>query len=343
VRLSLSIAIAFIGPTIAGLTLAAQQVALVATRTLSPGAVEVSLPARIGRLEAGEENELAFEVAGRLATLAPEGSAVVAGAVVARLGVDLEQALLRQAELRLRESGAELARVRGLLAAQAASQKKLESAETAVALRRAERDVAREQLDRRTLTAPFDGVVVETRFEIGEVVAPGATLAILMDLSELRLEVGVPGYEVVQIAPGASVSIAIPALPAERFRGIVERVSAAVPEDRHLFDVKILIRNPHGTARPGMSARVRIVSVSLESALVIPATAAVRRDGEPVVYFVRYEIAHGTSVIGAIRDGDRLILPADGPPCDLVVRGQRALQDGMSVRIDNAVLGEAPR
>jgi membrane fusion protein (multidrug efflux system) len=327
---------------IASISLAAEPGALVATRTLSTGPVEVTLPAKVGRLQAAKECKLAFEVAGRLEILVPEGSSVAAGALVARLDADLEDARLRQAELRLLEAHAQLARVRGLIAAAAASQKALESAETFEALRRAERDAARAQRDRRTLVAPFDGVVVDTHFEIGEVVGPTATLAILMDLSELRLEVGVPGYEVVGVAPGARVSVSVPALPAETFEGTVDRVAEAAPEGRHLFEVEILIDNPSG-ARPGMSARARIVSASFDSALVLPVVATVERNGVPVVYVVENGTARELSAQGATRDGDQLILPADGQSRELVVRGQRALQDGMSVHIDNTVLGGRPR
>jgi membrane fusion protein (multidrug efflux system) len=323
---------------IASVSLAAEPVALVATRTLRVGPVEVKLPAKVARLEAGKERRLAFEVAGRLNVLAPEGSSVAAGSLVARLDSDLEDALLRQAELRLQEAHQELARVQGLIAANAASQKALESAETVTALRRAERDAARAQLNRRALVAPFDGVVVETRFEIGEVIGPAATLGTLMDLSELRLEVGVPGYEVARVAPGARVSIAVPALAGQAFEGTVYRVASAAPEGRHLFEVEILIDNPGRTARPGMSARARIVSASLDSALVLPVMAAVERDGAPVVYIVENGTVRELSAQDATRDGDRLILPADGPSYELVVRGQRALRDGMSVQIDNAVL-----
>jgi multidrug efflux pump subunit AcrA (membrane-fusion protein) len=124
--------------------------------------------------------------------------------------------------------------------------------------------------------------------------------------------------------------------------GTVDRIAEAVPEGRHLFEVEIVIDDPSG-ARPGMSAQARIVVAALESALVLPVVATVERDGVPVVYVVEDGMARELSVQSATRDGDRLILPADGPSHELVVRGQRALQDGMSVRIDNAVLGGPPR
>lgn len=332
--------IAVLATLIASSSMAAEPAALVATRTLSPAAVDVMLPAKVGRLQAAEERRLAFEVSGRLGILVPEGSTVSAGSLVAQLDSDLEQARLRQTELRLQDAHAELERVKGLIAADAASQKALESARTVEALRRAERDEARALLDKRTLLAPFDGVVVETRFDPGEVLAPAATLCILMDLSKLRLELGVPGYEVVQVASGARVSVTVPALPAESFEGTVDRVAMAAPEGRHLFEVEVLIANPAGVARPGMSARARIVNASIEKALVLPFMAAVERDGIPVVYVVESGTVHELSAQHATRDGDHLILPAESSH-ELVVRGQAALRDGMSVKIDNAILEDA--
>jgi membrane fusion protein (multidrug efflux system) len=317
--------------------------ALVATRQVAPAPYEVTLSEKVGLLEAGEHRELAFLVSGRLVTLAGAGARVAAGDPVATLGAELEKARLRQAELRLREARRELARVRGLRAADAASKKLVESAETAALLRLAERDAVQEELARRTLVAPFAGVVAETRFDPDEVVTPGAPVALFMDLVELRLEVGVPGYEVSRVVAGARVSVTVPALPGQRFVGAVHRVAPAAAEGRHLFEVEIRVPNPEGRLRPGMGARARIVTESLPAAVVVPLEAIVERDGAHVVFFVEDRRARAVPVDGAILQGDHLVLRSAPSQGELVVHGQRDLRDGAPVRVDNTVLAGAPR
>jgi membrane fusion protein (multidrug efflux system) len=323
-----------------GVAEAAERSVLVATRPIEPVAHDLTLPEKLGLLEAGQHRALAFEVPGRVASMAPEGVSVAAGDVIAELDNDLERAQLRQAGLHLREARSELKRVRNLRASNVASEKALESAQTLVEVRIAERDARREQLERRIVIAPFQGIVAETRFEPGEVVSPGTPALLFMDLSELRLELGVPGYQVDRVREGARVFLWLPALPGVEVEGAVVRVAPAAAEGRHLFEVEIRVPNSEGRLRPGMSARARIVTRSLDRAVVLPTGVAVERGGERVVFFVDGGRARAISVAQATPDGHHLVLEQELPYRELVVRGQRDLRDGALVRVDNTVLAE---
>jgi RND family efflux transporter MFP subunit len=330
--------LAFLIPTLAH---GAEPVVLVATRPVEASPYDLTLPEKVALLQAGEHRALAFEVPGRLATLALEGAAVTAGDVIAELDNVLERAQLRQAELRLREARSELTRVVGLREKKATSAKALESAQTSVGLRIAELDAAREQVERRILLAPFDGVVAETHFDPGEVVSAGTPLVQFMDLLELRLEVGVPGYQVGRVKQGARVFMTLPALPGQRVEGVVRRVAPAAAEGRHLFEVEIRVANPEQQLRPGMSAHARIVTRALATAVVLPLEASVEREGERVVFFVDGDRARAVPVAGATPQGHDLILEQAPPYRELIVRGQRDLRNDMLVRVDNTVLAES--
>lgn len=319
---------------------ATERTVLVATRAVEPVAHDLTLPEKLGLLEAGEHRELAFEIAGRVASMAPEGASVAAGDVIVELDNDLERAQLRQAEVRLREASSDLDRVREMRDSNVASAKDLESAETLVELRFAEVDAARERLERRILVAPFDGVVAEIHFEPGEVVSPGAPVVSFMDLLELRLELGVPAYQISRVRERARVLVSLPALPGVDVEGVVVRVAPAAAVGRHLFEVECRIANTAHQLRPGMSARARIVARALERAVVVPLGVAVERAGERFVFFVEDGRARGVSVTEATLDGHHLVLEEVPPYRDLVVRGQRDLRDGVLVRVDNTVLAD---
>jgi membrane fusion protein (multidrug efflux system) len=323
---------------------AADKVPFVATQRLEAGPYEVTLPEKVGVLRAAEERVLAFEVPGRLERIADENSVVAAGDVLAELDSALERAQLRQAKLSLDEARSELARVQRLMRSDAVSQKALERAQTAAGLRLAERDVARERLERRRLLAPFAGSIVETLAEPGEVVPAGAAVATLMDLDALKVDLGIPGYQVRRVTPGGRVRISVQAFPGERFDAVVHRVADAAAEGGHLFELEVRTDSASGRLRPGMSARLRIVTETLPAALVVPLDVVVERDGQRAVFFVSEQRAHLVPVDGATLHGDRLLLPARLPYRDLVIRGQRDLRDGMRVRVDNTILAgvEAP-
>ena len=322
--------------------LAADRARLVATTRVEPGPYSLTLPEKGGVLRGGEERVLAFEVPGRVERIQPEGQRVGAGEVVAQLGAALERAQLAQAELRLREAKADLKRARSLRESQAVSDKAREAAEMAVGLRTAEREVAREQLARRQLRAPIDGVITETRYVPGEVVTSGSPVATLMDLDVLELAVGVPGYQITRVVPGAGAVVSIPAHGDELFEGTVHEVAPAAEPGEHLFEVRVRVPNTDGRLRPGMSARVRIVTRVIEAAVAVPESAVVERDAKRVVFFVIEGRAQSADVSNATAHEELLLLPAQGSARELVLRGQRDLREGMPVRVDNSVLEGLP-
>lgn len=311
---------------------------VVAARSLEPRGFDVGLPAKVGRLAAGEQRVLAFQVSGRLERRAEPGDAVAAGQPIAALDRELQTLQLRQTEASLAEAVSELRRAHGLRERNAISNKALEHAETSVVLRQGERDAAAEELARRALVAPFDGIVAEARVETAEVVRPGEPVVVFMDLAELQLVVGVPGRQVSLVEPGQRVVVTVGAFPDARFEGRVRRVAPATAEGGHLFEVEIRVPNAEGQLRPGMEARARIVTRTLPSALVVPIDVVVERGGRRQVFFVDGDVARAVAVDDAPTEGDWLALTADVPYRQLIVRGQRDLVDGASVRVDNTVL-----
>jgi len=310
----------------------------VATRVLEVRAYDVTLPAKVGVLEAAASQELAFEVSGRLQRILGEGARVEADGEVAALDTELEEAELRRAALLLSEAESDLARVRGLRRSAAASESDLDRARTAVGLRRAERDAARERLARRRLRARFDGVVSDVRIEPGEVATPGRVIARLLNFELMELEVAVPGHQVGRVRAGAPVRVSVPALEGELFDGQVHVVAPAASEGGALFEVDVLVPNARGRLRPGMSARARIVTEALERALLVPLAASVQREGRRVVFFVDEGRARAVPVDDVALQGDVLVLPGSIPWREIVLRGQHDLRDGFAVVVDNAVL-----
>lgn len=310
----------------------------VATAEVQPQAYQLTLPDKIGVLLAGKQQALAFEDGGRLESIARSGSDVRAADLVASLNASLERARLEKAELELAQASTEWRRVQELHGKAAASLQTLDRADTKLRIRRAERDIAAEQLARRNLFAPFQGLVVDSQPELGEVVKPGVRVATLMSLNPLRLEVGVPGYQIGLVKRGAAVSITFPALSGEAFDAVVERVAPAAIEAGHLFEVEIRIENPDGRLRPGMSARAQIVTQTLDDVLSVPLDLVVERNSRRVVFFVSDHRARAVDVSDAPIHRDRVLIPSSIAWRTLVLRGQRDLRDFGPVHVDNTVL-----
>lgn len=104
-------------------------------------------------------------------------------------------------------------------------QASVESVRASVEAARAQVDSAQVQVEKRQLKAPFDGVIGSLNIDVGEVVQSGAPAISLGDTSTWQIETDdLTEIDVVDVQPGAKVSISVDALPGEEFEGQVVRI-----------------------------------------------------------------------------------------------------------------------
>jgi HlyD family secretion protein len=117
--------------------------------------------------------------------------------------------------------------------------------------------------------APRDAEVADLPHEPGELVSPGATLARLVDLSEVTATFYLPNAEVGAVKPGASAVVVADAFPGEQFQGKVETVAVEAEftprniqtrtdRDRLVYPIKVAIQNRDGKLRAGMPVQVTL-------------------------------------------------------------------------------------
>ncbi len=254
-----------------------------------------------GVLEARRDVEIFSETHGRLLEAgAEEMDSVREGAVLLRVDPTLARASVERAEAALArtESQLELARInlerrRSLVERQVSSESQLDVDENAqriaaAALReaRAQRDEARDQLSKKTIVAPFDGVLRSFPVEVGEYVREGQRLGEILDLSAVRISVGLTDTEVVSLAPGAPAEVEVEAFPGERFAGRVLRVGRASDAETKKFPVEVEIPNGDGRLLPGMVARVNLDLGVEEPVVLIPREATIDEFGLRFVFLV---------------------------------------------------------
>lgn len=125
--------------------------------------------------------------------------------------------------------------------------------------------LARSQRGKTVVTAPITGAVLERLAEPGEVVGPGQPVAVLADLSKVRLKVFIREADLGKVRLGSPARLRIDAFPARIFEGRVARVDAQAqftPRDVHTADersrtvygVVLEAPNPEGLLKPGMPA-----------------------------------------------------------------------------------------
>jgi RND family efflux transporter MFP subunit len=195
-------------------------------------------------------------------------------------------------------------------------QKKEEIMAASKGLTQAEIDVkmARLELEKTVVRAPFAGVVTDVKISQREHVEAGRELFSLVDIGRIRVKARVLESEVGRIKPGRSVDLRFSAYPDKVFSGTVEAVAPIVNAEDKTCPVYIALRNPNEEIKPGMHAEVEIAAQIYPDRLLVPQAAILVRGGRKLVFTVENGLAKWRYVTVGVENEDFAeILPSDRP------------------------------
>ena len=220
----------------------------------------------------------------------------------------------------------------------------VESAKAAV-------DLARANLKKTVLRAPFDGVVAELDAEIGEYVSPSPpALPIppvfdIIDPSSIYVSAPLDEVDAARIAPGLPARVTLDPYPGRSFHGIVKRVAPYVldvEEQNRTLEIEVDLDDEEQAQKllPGTSADVEVILRRAENVLRIPSYALL--EGGRVLVFdgERLESRQVTTglrnweyaeVREGLDEGDRVVISLDRAD---VVEGVRAVLEDEEGRSD---------
>jgi HlyD family secretion protein len=184
---------------------------------------------------------------------------------------------------------------------------------------------ARASLYDASLSAPFDGVIAEVNYDIGEQASAGLTAVVLLDDSSFHIDVLVDEIDIVRVAVGQLAFIDLDAWPGAEVSGRVVRIA---PEGREVngivsYEVRVEVDHSSVDIRDGMTATVDIVVSELTDILLVPnwairfdrttgtAFANVRRpDGtvEEVQVEIGVRGASMSEVRAGLQEGDEVVV-----------------------------------
>jgi RND family efflux transporter MFP subunit len=223
-----------------------------------------------------------------------EGQNVKEGQVLVRM----EDFQLRQSAAQLNQLEADQKRMSALHSRGSVTAQQYEQINTAYMAAKAGHDLLMNSV---VLRAPFSGTVIGKYVNEGEVYtgAPGAdgisgVLAIAQK-GRMKIEVMVPEQDFVHLRAGQIAHVKTDAYPDTVFEGTIFTVNPALNRMSRTSRVAIEIKNDKDKLKPGMFARVEIVTNSLKNVLAVPSTAIITRDGEPHVFTVENNAAPFTT------------------------------------------------
>lgn len=238
-----------------------------------------------------------------------------------------------QAETQLRVAEAQLEQARARLdsARAGATPEVLDAAAARVHQAEAALELARAALSNAELRAPFSGVVWEARGEPGELVAPGAPVVVLAEISPLAVELNLPEDLSGRVKAGDELAVAVAAAGAD-VKGVVRWVAPAASSQTRLFRARVEVPNPRGDLKAGMFAEVYVVERAANGP-VVPQEAVVKSPGGPKVFIVAEGVAREKAVEVLVSDGSRSVVKGISEGDAVVVSGQELLGDGTPVSV----------
>lgn len=288
-----------------------------------------------GRLAPWLEVRVASELGGLVEHVGfQKGESVREGQVLARVGSDLHQAALEEAEALLAGAEATYNRARQLVERQAVPQQNAINATAEYEAARARVAQNRLRLERSVVRAPISGVAIARDIEPGEVLATGTVVTTIHQLDRVKAVVGIPENDITLFRIGGAATLRVDAWPDRTFDGRVEFVAPSATGSTRTFPADIAVANRDGALRPGMIARVTLARRAFASAIVVPRDVLQERDQGTVAVVLDEDVARVRRVtLGAIQ-GDR-VLVEDGLAAGdwLVVSGHRGLVDGQRVQV----------
>jgi len=179
--------------------------------------------------------------------------------------------------------------------------------------------IARVELDKTKVLAPFEGIVTGVKISTGESVGPGQDLFTLVDIREIRVETRVLESEIGRIRTGREADLRFAAYPGRVFRGKVRAVSPVVDPETRTCGAHIVLDNPFGEIKPGMHAEVEIAAEVFGDRLLVPQEAVLVRGGRKLVFVVGDGLAKWkyitvglenerfVEVLEGVKEGDEII------------------------------------
>jgi multidrug efflux pump subunit AcrA (membrane-fusion protein) len=135
------------------------------------------------------------------------------------------------------------------------------------------------------LKAPIDGVIVDRKASMGELVGKDKEIFTISDPNDLWVIAEIKERDIGAVKAGQDASFSVLAYPGETFRGKIMRVANAVEAQSRTVEARIEASNPDGRLKPGMFADVEITTTMLSNVLVIP-DSALQTDGDSQIVFV---------------------------------------------------------
>lgn len=275
------------------------------------------------------------------------GRPIREGEVLAQLDTRQEQAQLAAAEAERDLAHVNFARMKELVDQGVISRMEYDRATAEQRSTDAKVGEIRATIARKTIRAPFSGMLGIRQANLGQYLAAGEAVVPLQSLNPIYVNFGVPQQDSAVIRVGQEVRIRARDLAGAEFVGRVTAINSVVDEATRNIQIQATLANPEGKLRSGMFVEVEAGVGAERSVIALPASAiSYAPFGDSVYVVTDLKAPNGETYRGVRQQfvklegtrGDQVaVVSGINPGEEVVTSGAFKLRIGTAVRVNNSV------
>ena len=194
--------------------------------------------------------------------------------------------------------------------------------------------IAQNNLYKKIIKAPFNGVTGLKLKSIGEYLEPGEIVTSLDSIDPIELDFEVPESVISSLKIATEINAFTRAWGDEVFTGIIKSVNTRVNLESRSITVRAEINNSNLKLKPGMFMMVKLPIITRKNAIIVPEESVLTDGTQRTIYVIKDGVTKSKPVkLGQRLPGEVEVL--EGIPSDAIVitGGIQKVRDGSKVII----------
>lgn len=202
-------------------------------------------------------------------------------------------------------------------------------------------------IDRKTLRAPFSGVLGIRQINVGQYLKSGDPIVQLESLDPIYVNFALPQQYIGKLSEGQAIHIYADGLPEKDFKGTITAINSIVDTSTRNIQIQGTIANPDHLLRSGMFAAVQALLPDKKNVVMIPSTSVQYAPyGDSVFVIEEMKGPDGLAFLGVREQpvvlgktrGDQIeVLKGLNQGDQIATSGLFKLRQGGAVKINNCV------
>lgn len=302
----------------------------------------------IGTIEAVHGVMVSADLPGTVARINfDSGKAVREGEILVELDTRQERAQLASLEAQRDLAKVNFGRMQELVNAGVISRMDYDQATAQQKATEANVAEIRATIDRKTIRAPFSGILGIRKVNLGQYLPAGSPVVSNQSLNPIYVNVGVPQQAAAQVHVGRNLRVTTEDVAGKVFAGSVTAIDSEVDPTTRNIQVQATLSNPEGKLRPGMFVQVEMPLGASRSVIALPASAINYAPyGDSVFVITDLKDPTGKTYRGVRQQfvkvegarGDQVaVISGLNPGQEVVTSGVFKLRNGAAVQVNNKV------